>query len=163
MAIFERVRSFLLGRPLATDREGHEVDQETRVATAVVLLEIAYSDQEHLPQERETIRRGLEVEFGISDADALDLIMSAEQARKDQEDVEMLAQKLRERYDTEQLQRIVALIWRVVYTDRIVDELERSVAEHITELTGLTHQQALDAASKSYVWGSETRARTTTS
>ena len=163
MSLLERVQSFLLGRPLATDSSGHEVDQEIRIATATVLLEIAYSDEEHLPEERETIRRGLEVEFGISDADALELIMSAEQARKSKGDVATLAEKLRERYDTEQLQRIVALIWKVVYTDGVVDEFERKVADQITQLTGLTRQQALDAASKSYVWGSETRARTSTS
>jgi uncharacterized tellurite resistance protein B-like protein len=158
MPIFDRVRAFLhLRAPLATDRSGRPADLDLQVATVVLLLETAYGDAEYAPRERKAILRGIEREFGIGETDAIRLIESAERARPEGGDVSSLSERISERYDLAQRKRIAALVWKVVYADRVVDEAEEAFANHVTELTGLTAEEGEEARLNAFVWFSESR------
>jgi uncharacterized tellurite resistance protein B-like protein len=158
MPIFDRVRAFLHRRaPLATDRSGRAADLELQVATVVLLLETAYGDAEYAPREREAILHGIEREFGIGEADALRLVESAERARPAGGDIAPMSARIAQRYDLTQRKRIAALVWKVVYADRIVDEAEEAFANHVTELTGLTREEGEEARLNAFVWFSESR------
>jgi uncharacterized tellurite resistance protein B-like protein len=158
MSIFDRVRGLLGSRaPLANDKRGEAADLDLQVATVVLLLETAYGDEEYVPRERDTIRRGIEREFGISKEDAVRLLESGELSRRERRDVSSVSAQIEARYDVDQRKRIIDLLWRVIYADRIVDEGEEALAEDVTRLAGLTREQGLEARRKAFVWFSKHR------
>jgi uncharacterized tellurite resistance protein B-like protein len=148
MAILERVREFL-GRegPLARDRSGDYADMNLWVETVVLLLEVAYGDTQYADRERRVIRRSVAREFGILQKDARALMESAERARPEQGDLSGIARRIRDQYDEKQRQRIVALLWKVVEADGVVEDFEEAFASHVARLVELTPEQNRQARS----------------
>lgn len=160
MSLFDYVRTHILGKPhLETDQFGQPAEAELRLATVVLLLETAYGDHEYVPVERDAIRRGIKREFGIGEKDALDLMERARRAQRQGADLASISAKLTRSYDLEQRERIVDLLWKVVYADKIVDAEEVAFAEQVAKMAGLTRDQAIECRRKAFVWFSEERAR----
>ena len=87
------------------------------------------------------IRHAIEREFGILKRDALELMDSAERTRAKGGDLGWIAGTLRERYDESQRMRIVALLWKVGYADRVLQRFEERFAHRVAELLELTPEQ----------------------
>jgi uncharacterized tellurite resistance protein B-like protein len=145
VSVFERVREFVTPRaPLARDRDGEYPDLDLWVATAVVLLEVAYGDYEFGDGERKAIRQSLQREFGILRRDAEELMETAERTRASEER-SWIGRQIRERYDAGQRQRVLALIWKVVLADGTVTDFESVFAGHAAKLAELSPEQAAEA------------------
>ncbi len=50
-----------------------------------------------------------------------------------------------ERYDLEQRKAVLALVWKVVHADGVVEDWEESFATHVAEAVGLGAEQAREA------------------
>lgn len=155
MSVFDRVaRFFRASAPLATDRSDEfPYDQDLWVATVVLLLELAYGDAEYSPEERRTIQRSVEREFGIRRSDALLLMDSAERSRPGTRDMSWIGDQIRERYSIEQRQRVIALLWKVAEADHIIEDFERVFTENIVALLGLTPEQGAQAMAGNWLAG----------
>jgi uncharacterized tellurite resistance protein B-like protein len=158
VTIFERVRALLQGRaPLATDGSGRPADLDLEVATVVLLLDVAYEDHEDLGVERTTILSCIEREIGIDERQALELVELAERRRSESDHVTSASARIATRYDLEQRRRIAALLWKVVYADRVVDDAEAAFADRVAHLLGLTDEDVREARLQSFSWFSQTR------
>ena len=147
MSILERVRSFLQPQPahLATDRVGEPAAEDARLATAVLLLEMAYGDTEYVAAEKKAIRQIVEREFGISGRDAKRLLESAEAERPKTGNYSWVSERIQKEYSEEQRKRIVALVWKVVYADRVVEEFEEVFGNYVGKLVGLSPEEIREA------------------
>jgi uncharacterized tellurite resistance protein B-like protein len=159
MSLLDFVRTHLLGKPhLDLDQYGHRVDTDLVIATIVLLLETAYGDHEYAPVERDALRRGIKREFGIAERDAVLLMERADKARGGgAADLASISAKLSEGYDVGQRKRILDLLWKIIYADKIVDADEVAFADQVAAMAGLTRDEAIECRRKAFVWFSETR------
>ncbi|HVP29827.1 MAG TPA: TerB family tellurite resistance protein [Myxococcota bacterium] len=138
MKLLDRVREFLAKRhPLAKDRTGAEADLELRAATAVLLLEAAYGDEDYAWREHHTIVKGLERDFGLGRREVLELLDRANEIRPPIVKLADVTDVLRERFDQPQREEVAALVRKVVTADNIVEEWEDIFASHIARALGL--------------------------
>lgn len=142
MSLFERVRE-LLGReqPLAHDAKGDPADLEVRAAAAVLLLEAAHGDEEYVWREQRVLVGGLERNFGIGRKETQELLARAEEIRPPVVKLADVTEVLASRYDVEQRKQVLALLWRVIRADRVIEPWEAVFVAHVTKALGLTAAQ----------------------
>jgi uncharacterized tellurite resistance protein B-like protein len=149
MGLWERVKDHLEHRtPLREDKDGHLADIEVQVATAILLLEAAYGDEEYVWREQRAIVRSLERAFGIGRAETLHLLDRAEVIRPPVVLLADVTQVIAERYTQEQRRSIVELLWRVIAADDVVAAWEEAFADHVAQAVGLSRAEA-DSARRS--------------
>lgn len=139
MWLLDKVREFLQRRnPLAYDRTGAQTDLELQAATAILLIEAAYGDTEYIWREHRTIVKGLEREFGLGKKEVLNLLGRANEIRPPVVKLEDVTEVIRDRFDKEQREEVLRLVWRVIDADDAVEEWEESFADHIAQAVGLS-------------------------
>jgi uncharacterized tellurite resistance protein B-like protein len=138
-----RVEEHLRGRPeLREDRDGKPVDLEVQAATAILLLEAAHGDEEYAWREHRTILRGLERGFGIGRDEARALLGRAQEIRPPVVKLADVTQLIAERYTPEQRRSIVALLWKVIDADTVLEPWEEVFGNHVAAAVGLTREEA---------------------
>jgi uncharacterized tellurite resistance protein B-like protein len=141
--LWKRVEDHLRGRPeLREDRHGQPVDLEVQAATAILLLEAAHGDEEYVWREHRTILRGLERGFGIGKEEVLGLLGRAQEIRPPVVRLDDVTEVIAERYTREQRQRIVALLWKVIDADAVLEPWEEVFGNHVAQAVGLSPEEA---------------------
>jgi uncharacterized tellurite resistance protein B-like protein len=141
--LFDKLREFLQRRhPLRHDRTGAEADLELQAATAILLLEAAYGDTEYIWREHRTIVKGLEREFGLGKNEVLELLGRADEIRPPVVKLADVIEVIRARFNQEQHEEIVRLVWRVIEADGVLEEWEENFADHIAHAVGLSVDHA---------------------
>jgi uncharacterized tellurite resistance protein B-like protein len=148
--LLDDVRGFLQKRhPLAKDRACAKADLELQAATAVLLMEAGYGDAEYVWKEDRAIVKGLEREFGLGKQEVKDLLDRAYEIRPPVVKLADVTGVIRDRYNREQRNEVLRLIWSVIHADGVVEEWEESFADHIGQAVGLTGQEARAARATS--------------
>jgi uncharacterized tellurite resistance protein B-like protein len=144
--------SFLKNLLVKNDRSGEStpVDTETRirVATCVILVEMANSDDDFTEAERDHIIDVLENRFDLSRDDAQELIGVAERELEKSIDLYRFANTIKDSFPEEERIRVLEEIWKVVYTDGELSGHEDNLAHKLSFLLGLTHKQMIEAKLK---------------
>lgn len=144
--MFERIRQAFSGiDSLSVDKNGNQVEDDLRLATAVLLLEMAQVDGNYSADEGRTMYRALEREFGLSDDSTHKLLALAEQNVRGGNKVDEFVTIINEHFDDIQKQRILAVIWKVISADGITSDRESKFAVSLREKLNLTMEQALRA------------------
>jgi len=143
MELLERIKEHLASRDrLAKDRDGQPADVELEAATAILLLEAAYGDSEYEWSEHRALLKGLEHAFGLGHEETLRLLDRAEEIRPPIVKLSDVTDVLVDRFDAAQREEVVALIWKVIDADDVVEEWEQSFVDHVAVAVGLTPAQA---------------------
>lgn len=146
MRLLDRVRSHLAREaPLARDARGEPVDLELKAAAAVVLLEAAYGDETYAWKEDRALVRGLEHAFGIGRRETLELLGRAQEIRPPVVPLDEVIEVLATRLGEEQRRRVLALVWRVIDADAVLQSWEAAFAAHVTRALGLSPEQGEEA------------------
>ncbi len=146
MRLFERLMKHFEERgrhELAKDARGRPADLELQAATAALLLEAAYGDEEYLWSEHRAVVGALKRGFGIGTKEAARLLERAEEIRPPAVKLADVTQVLAERLDKEQRKEALALLWEVIEADKVEQSWEVSFAEHVARALGLTAEEAL--------------------
>jgi uncharacterized tellurite resistance protein B-like protein len=123
-------------------------EQELQVATCVLLLEIAHADDEFLPAEEQKIEALMKSHFNLPEATVGDIRQAAERERNRSIDLYRFARALKQQYTTEQKEKIVEMLWSIIYTDAALDKHEDYLIHKLATLLGLDHRQLIDAKLK---------------
>lgn len=118
-----------------------------RLATAAVLLEIAYADGEFSPAEDGNVASFLSQRFGLGGDDATELIAAAEEIRKKTVDHFALTHYIRKNTPLADRIEIVKTMWRLVYSDGTLTDYEGYLVRKLADLLGLEHHVMIDAKS----------------
>jgi uncharacterized tellurite resistance protein B-like protein len=137
MSILDRIRAWSHGADAPEGRLATE-DLTLRDAAVALLLEAAYGDTRFDDDERKTLLRGVEREFGVSEVEAATFMDSASGARPPVRTLRELTETVCRGYDGEQKLRLMALLWNVVRSDERIVEFEQVFAEHVARAVGLT-------------------------
>lgn len=116
-----------------------------RLATAAVLLEIAYADGEFTPAEDGDLVGYLQRAFSLSVEMARELVAAAAQLRDRTIDHFALTNYIRKNAPLDQRIDIVKTMWRLVYSDGKLTDYENYLVRKLADLLGLEHHVMIDA------------------
>ncbi|HKR67145.1 MAG TPA: TerB family tellurite resistance protein [Thermoanaerobaculia bacterium] len=118
-----------------------------RLATAAVLLEIAYADGQFTPAEDGDVVGFLTKKFALTEDDARQLLGAADDIRKKTVDHFALTQYIRQNTPLDERIEIVKTMWRLVYSDGTLSDYEGYLVRKLADLLGLEHHVMIDAKS----------------
>lgn len=130
--------------PEVQSREQHD---PLRLATAAILLDIAYADGEFSPSEDGNVVQFLSERFQLSPDDARELLEAAEEIRRKTVDHFALTHYIRKNAPLGDRIDIVKTMWRLVYSDGKLHEYENYLVRKLADLLGLEHHVMIDAKS----------------
>jgi uncharacterized tellurite resistance protein B-like protein len=134
--MFEHLRKLLQH---SAQRPTASVEDEQRLAAAVLLLEIARADYDQHPAEQAALRAGLAREFHVSEA-ALDALLSrAELRAKQSVSLFDFVQTLNRTMSMDDKRALLRLLWDVAHADGRVDPHEEHLLRRIADLLHLSH------------------------
>jgi len=132
-----RILRELLNSQERTDPPSPE--DRVRVATCILLLEVARADDEFSPGEWQQVVEGLRRRFSLDEEDARALIALAGEARRDSQDLFRFTNTLNEGCTVEDKVSILEEIWRVVYADGVLEAHEDHLVHKFARLLNLSH------------------------
>lgn len=148
MALINLKRRFLKkGTIDLRDSRSLERDEFERiqVATSVLLLEVAKSDDKFSSIEKTTIKAILKRKFQIS-AEAIEELMEiAKRRRKESIDLWEFTHLINKNYSIEEKIKIVEAVWKVIYADDKLDKYEDHLVHKLARLLRLRHSDLIKA------------------
>jgi uncharacterized tellurite resistance protein B-like protein len=143
--LFERLKRILAGEE-ETASAGS--DKRLLVATAVILLEVALSDDEYTESERELIVKILREKFGLDDESVDELIRISEEQRRESIDLWYFTEIINSRYDSEEKFRVMEMVWQVIYADGRLDKYEDHIVHKLARILHISHARMIEAKMK---------------
>ena len=125
-----------------------DLEHALRVATAVLLVEVARADFIVQPAEKVRLRQLLERQFGLSTAELDALMMQAEADADRLVSIQHVTRLLNEHYDHAMKLRVVEMMWNLVYADGEKDHYEEHLIRQVAELLYLSHSEFIQARHK---------------
>ncbi len=116
-----------------------------RLATAAILLDIAYADGTFTPAEDGDIVGFLKRTFTLADDEARELIAAAGEIRARTIDHFALTNYIRKNSALERRIEIVRTMWRMVYGDGKLTDYENYLVRKLADLLGLEHHVMIGA------------------
>jgi uncharacterized tellurite resistance protein B-like protein len=130
------LKQFLAGLT-GDDRPATIGEDDCRLAAAALLFHVTAIDGVVGGEERATLHALLKERFALNDADVEALIAAAETADKEAVDLYGFTSVLKQRLDQADRERIVAMMWELVYADGKVHEFEDNLIWRAAELLGV--------------------------
>lgn len=127
----------------AEDGAVEDDQHRLRVATCVLLLEVAHADDEFSTEERAKIDGMIGARFKLDDSETQDLLELAEKERKAGGDLFQFARLVNESYSRARRLAIVELLWEVVYSDGVLEAHEDALMHKLGTLLGVRHEELM--------------------
>jgi uncharacterized tellurite resistance protein B-like protein len=118
-----------------------------RLATAAILLDIAYADGQFSPAEDGDVTGFLTSRFALAPEEAGELLEAADEIRKKTVDHFALTHYIRKNTALADRIEIVKAMWRLVYSDGKMTDYEGYLVRKLADLLGLEHHVMIDAKS----------------
>ncbi len=122
--------------------------ERLQIATCVLLVEAAKTDEEFSSVEEDIITGILRKEFQLSQEAVKDLMEIAHAEREESVDVYEFTRLINEHYSRQEKMKIMEYIWRVIYADARLDKYEDYLAHKLGKLLRLHHHEMIDAKLK---------------
>lgn len=135
--MLDAIRRFLAD--LADDRQRPPASEdELKLAAAALLFHVIAVDGVISDGERTTLKAVLARRFGLDPDQVGELLSAAQSADAEAVDLYAFTSVLKQRLDLAERERIVAMMWELVYADGSVHELEDNVVWRVSELLGVS-------------------------
>jgi len=121
---------------VTTETESSPTDREDalRLATAVLLVDVARSDHIFDIEEFDQVLKLVETHFELSPDQAAALVNAADEEAEDLVSLHEFTQLLHQNLDDQEKSRIVGLLWQVAYADGRLHRYEDSLVLRISDL-----------------------------
>ncbi len=128
------------------DKPAQAYDEHTlQLAAAALLIEISRADNEVTVEERESIRQAITSTYGLSPAEAAELIDLAEGAVDESVSFYDFTHRLNQALDYRQRIAIVRMLWQVACADGHIDRYEDYYIRKIADLLYVPHSEFIRA------------------
>jgi uncharacterized tellurite resistance protein B-like protein len=139
-SLVQRIKDGLSAEPVASP--SHE--ERLRLATAAVLLDIAYADGTFSPAEGGNVVEYLQKAFELGGEDVHELIEAARGIRDHTIDHFAMTNYIRKNVSLQERIEIVRTMWRTAYADGRLTEYENYLIRKLADLLGLEHHVMID-------------------
>jgi len=132
------------------DSAAQEQDEFERIqiATCIILLEVAKSDDEFSSIEKTTLTAILKKKFEISAEAAEELMEIANRKREESIDLWKFTHLINENYTKEEKRKIVEAVWQIIYADEKLDKYEDHLVHRLAKLLQLKHKDLIETKLK---------------
>ncbi|MDH5468244.1 MAG: TerB family tellurite resistance protein [Candidatus Aminicenantes bacterium] len=148
MALFSLKKVLLKGVEVDTESQEQVEAERVQVATCIILLEVAKSDDEFSSIEKATVKAILKKKFDISAEAVEELMEVASRKREESIDLWEFTNLINVNYSKEEKKRIVESAWRVIYADEKLDGYEDHFVHKLAKLLQLDHSDLIEAKLK---------------
>jgi len=148
MAVFNLKKVLLKGVEVEIEPQEQVEAERVQVATCIILLEVAKSDDEFSSVEKATVEAILKKKFDISAEAVEELMEVASRKREESVDLWEFTNLINENYSKEEKKRIVESAWRVIYADEKLDGYEDHLIHKLAKLLQLDHSDLIEAKLK---------------
>jgi uncharacterized tellurite resistance protein B-like protein len=145
LTVLDRIKSLLLGARRGSTPDPKTDGERLRMATCVLLLEIAHADRELHPMEEVVVRDVLQNRFDLEDDAVAELVRFATEQRKESVDLFQFTRLINQSFTVSDKLLLMEELWRVVYADGVLHHYEDALAGKLSGLLRLTHKQLIDA------------------
>jgi uncharacterized tellurite resistance protein B-like protein len=115
-------------------------EEDCRLAAAALLFHVVAVDGSVSDKERQTLSRLLAERFALDADGVAALVAAAEQADKEAVDLYGFTSVIKRRFEEADREKIVEMMWQLVYADGAVHEFEDNVIWRVAELLGVSSQ-----------------------
>lgn len=137
-----------LGPEADTPGKDQSEFERIQIATCIILLEVAKSDDEFSSIENTTLTAILEKKFQLSSEAAKELMAIADRKREESVDLWQFTNIINKNYTKEEKKKIVEAVWRVIYADDKLDKYEDHFVHKLAKLLQLRHSDMIEAKLK---------------
>jgi len=123
-------------------------EEKLRMATCVILLEVAGADNEFSPEECEHIITALRERFQLSQDEAEEMIRVAQERRDESFDLWKFTNQINQACSNPEKVHIIEEVWRLIYADSVLDGHEDYLVHKLARLMNLKHPILIDAKLK---------------
>ena len=148
MAVFNLKKVLLKKVEIEKEPQEQAEAERLQVATCIILLEVAKSDDGFSSVEKATVEAILKKKFDISAEAVEELMEVASRERKESVDLWEFTNLINENYSKEEKKRIVESAWRVIYADEKLDSYEDYFVHKLAKLLQLDHSDLIEAKLK---------------
>ena len=110
-----------------------------QLAAAMLLLEVSYADFDISEDEQVTIVQELIKQFSLTETEAKTILQNSIDRREDYTSAHPFIQLLNEDLDRDAKLELLAGLWRVAFTDRVLDKYEEQRIRKIADWLYLSH------------------------
>jgi len=146
--MFERLKSVFLQPGETGDVSDEDDPGRIRIATAVILLEVANSDDDFSDTERDTVVSILKDSFRLSNEEVSELLSVSDEERRGSVDMWHFANIINENYSEGEKFSVMENIWRVIYADGRLDKYEDHIVHKLAAILHVPHSQMIEAKLK---------------
>ena len=143
--MFESLRRLLGGTSEGAGEARTPGQDRIRVATAVLLLEMAHADERMHDIELALVQKILQERFTLSEETLGELMALAEDRRRESLDLYQFSREINEHFSKEEKLEVMEHLWRVVFADGEMDPFEEALARQLATLLRLSHREMIDA------------------
>lgn len=130
----------LISEVAGDPRAHHDAADETQLAVAALLFHLVAVDGVVTAEEQDTLKRLLAGRFDLDNAATEALLTAGERADEEAVDFYGFTSLLKSRLSEGQRERIIEMMWRLVYADGSVGEFEDNMVWRVAELLAVPTQ-----------------------
>jgi uncharacterized tellurite resistance protein B-like protein len=127
------------------DESQATAERRAQIAAAVLLVEVARSDQNFSDAERQAVLGSVQRKFGLSAAESQEVLALAEAESHDAHDIYQFTSRIDATFTLEQKLRLIEELWRAAYSDSALHEYEEHLIRRVCDLLHLSHSQFIAA------------------
>lgn len=131
----------------SVSREKDEFER-IQVATCIILLEVAKSDDEFSSIEKATVSAILKKKFSLSSEAVEELMKIAEHERDESIDLWQFTNIINKNFTKEEKKKVVEAVWQIIYADDKLDKYEDHFVHKLAKLLQLKHNELIEAKLK---------------
>lgn len=130
---------------LQSDRPANNGDRFTRVqvATCALLLEVAHSDGHYQAAEAKVVHDLLLGMFSLPSDIIAELVDFARDHQQSSTDLFQFAREINAHFSLEEKLAVMEGVWRIIYSDGVLDKFEDALARQLATLLRLSHREAI--------------------
>lgn len=124
----------VIATPERAESSAKDREAALRLATAVLMIDVARADHEFDESEFDRILELVRTHFKLEPEDAAQLVVAANERSDEAVSAYEFTQLLHEHLDEEEKARIVSLLWQIAYADGQLDKYEDAFILKISDL-----------------------------
>jgi len=141
--MFQRLKTLLQQFPVAADDVAAE--QAAPMAAAMLLLEVAWADQNITDEELKATRDAVQAMFGLSSEQVQALVDRAKTEHDTAISMYPFTRAVNESLSMEDKRNLILLLWRLAGADNDVDVHEEYTIRRIADLLYVSHEDFIAA------------------
>ena len=144
--MFDNYKEFFAGlAPLREDQPGAPTARDLLVSVVVLLAATAHADTDFETAEMNSIVGQMFSEFGLKDYESGEILELAEYLVKDGSKIDQYLQNVVAKFDADQRQIVLAMVWRVILADGLAERFETELAVELRTKLMLSLEQGVRA------------------